>query len=69
MPSGPDFTVENHGSIFLLQPQNKQAIDWVEEHIGPENGYQPYFPTIVVEHRFIANIVEGIQSNGLVVSA
>ena len=67
MPSSPDFAVENHGSIFLLQPQNEQAIAWVEEHIGPENGYQPYFPTVVVEPRYLADIVQGIQSDGLMV--
>ncbi len=69
MPSSPDFAVENHGSIFLLQPQNEQAVAWVEEHIGPENGYQPYFPTVVVEPRYIADIVEGIQNDGLAVQA
>ena len=69
MPSNPDFAVENHGSIFLLRPKNDQAIAWVEEHIGPENGYQPYFPTVVVEHRYIADIVAGIQGDGLAVQA
>jgi predicted Zn-dependent protease len=69
MTSIPDFAVENHGSVLLLQPQNEQAIAWVEEHIGPENGYQPYFPTVVVEHRYIADIVEGIQDDGLAVQS
>jgi hypothetical protein len=63
--SGPDFIVENHGSIFLLRPQNQRAVEWAEEHIGPENGFQPYWPTIVVEHRYIAGIVEGIRNDGL----
>src|SRR5258708_6262327 len=39
----PDFLVENQGSIFLLKPQTSSAISWVEEHIGQDNGYQPYF--------------------------
>jgi predicted Zn-dependent protease len=69
MPSGRDFTVENHGSIFLVQPQNKQAIDWVDQHIGQDNGYQPYFPAVVVEHRYIADIVAGIQNDGLAVQS
>ena len=69
MPGIPDFAVENHGSIFLLHPQNEQAIAWVEEHIGPQNGYHPYFPTIVIEHRYIADIVEGIQDDGLAVQS
>jgi hypothetical protein len=64
----PDFLVENHGSIFLLKPQTTAATFWLEEHIGRENGYQPYWPTCVVEHRFIADIVAGIQGDGLAVA-
>ncbi len=64
-----DFVVENYGSIFLLKPQTGPAISWIAEHIGQENGYQPYFPTVVVEHRYIADIVEGIQNDGLAVQS
>ena len=64
-----DFVVENHGGIFLLKPLTPSATSWIEEHIGQDNGFQPYFPTVVVEHRYIAEIVEGIQNNGLAVSA
>lgn len=60
-----DFTVENHGSVFLLRPQSVAAKHWVEERIGEDNGYQPYWPTVVVEHRYIRNIVVGIQADGL----
>jgi hypothetical protein len=64
----PDFVVENHGTIFLLKPVTPPAISWIEEHIGQDNGYQPYFPTVVVEHRYIADIVAGIQNDELAVS-
>ena len=62
-----DFLCENHGSIFFLKPFTPSATSWVEEHIGQNNGFQPYFPTVVVGHRYIAEIVEGIQNDGLVV--
>jgi hypothetical protein len=65
----PDFLVENHGSILLLKPLSRSAVSWVEEHIGQDNGYQPFFPNVVVEPRYIADIVEGIQNDGLLVSA
>jgi hypothetical protein len=65
----PDFLVENHGSIFLLKPLTPTATSWVEEHIGQDNEYQPYFPTVVVEHRYIADIVAGIQNDGLAVQS
>jgi hypothetical protein len=69
-PSGkiqPDFVVKNHGTIFLLKPLTSSATSWIEEHIGKDNGCQPYFPTVVVEHRYIADIVAGIQNDGLMV--
>lgn len=62
-----DFLCEDHGSILLLQPLTPSAISWIEEHIGKNSGYQPYFPTLVVEHRYIADIIEGIQNDGLAV--
>jgi hypothetical protein len=65
LSSPVDFILEDHSSIFLLRPQNDQAIAWVDEHIGADNGYQPHYPTVVVEHRYIADIVEGIANDGL----
>ena len=63
----PDFELQNHGSIFLLIPQSTSARIWVHDHIGKDNGYQPDYPTVVVEHRYIADIVRGIQDDGLAV--
>jgi hypothetical protein len=65
-PPTHDFVVEDHGSIFLLRPLNDAARNWVEEHIGQDNGYQPYFPTVVIDHSCISDIVVGIQNDGLV---
>ena len=62
-----DFKVDNQGSIFLLHPLNDSAREWVNEHIGQNNGYQPYYPTVVIEHRYVADIVAGIQNDGLAV--
>jgi hypothetical protein len=62
-----DFKVENHGSIFLLRPDTEAAKSWVEEHIGEANGYQPYWPNVVIEPRYVGDIVNGITADGLVV--
>ena len=62
-----DFELQNHGSIFVLIPQNTSARIWINDHIGRDNGYQPHYPTVVVEHRYIADIVEGIRNDGLAV--
>jgi len=38
-----------------------------KEHIGADNGYQPYWPIVVIEHRYILAIIAGIQADGLTV--
>jgi len=60
-----DFTVQNEGSIVLLHPHTDAARSWVEEHIGEDNGYQPYWPSVVIEPRYVGDIVNGITADGL----
>ena len=64
-----DFELQNHGSIFLLIPQSISARVWIDDHIGRDNGYQPHYPTVVVENRYVADIVDGIRNDGLAVSS
>ena len=61
----PDVLVENHGSIFLLQPLTPAANSWIEEHL-PED-HLTFAGAVVVEHRYIADIVRGAIADGLVV--
>ena len=62
-PQIPDFFVENHGSIFLLRPVTPAAFAWVSEHIPEEAQF--FGEAVCVEHRYIAEIVEGIRESGL----
>ena len=62
----PDFSVENHFTIFLLRPLTPAAESWIDEHI-PEDA-QHFGNAVVVEHRYISDIVEGICNDGLAVS-
>ena len=64
----PDFALQNEGTIYLLSPHIPAARSWVEENIGQDDGYQPFWPTIVVEHRYIAQILDGIRLDGLLVA-
>ena len=59
----PDFHVENHGNIFLLRPRTRSANVWVREHI-PDDA-QFFGNAVVVEHRYIADIIVGIRNAGL----
>ena len=58
-----DFTLENHGSIFLLAPVSASAMLWARENL-PEDA--PTFGlSVAIEHRYIDPIVEGIVEAGL----
>jgi hypothetical protein len=61
--SPADFEVHNEGSIFLLQPLTPPAQEWIAEHL-PEN-HTAFGSAVVVEHRYIADIVQGIRADGL----
>jgi len=58
-----DFTVENHGSIFLLRPNTKAAQAWIDSNI-PEDA-QYLGNAVAIEHRYIMDIIDGIQADGL----
>lgn len=60
-----DFSLRDEGSILLLTPRTEPARNWIAEHIGRSNGFQPYYPTIVIEPRYIGPILDGIRESGL----
>jgi hypothetical protein len=64
----PDFTILVDGSIFLLTPLSESAHDWIEQNIGRDNGFQPWWPTVVIEHRYVVDIMVGIRNDGLVIA-
>jgi hypothetical protein len=63
----PDFAVENHSSIFLFRMNTPAAVEWVSQNV--QEDAQFFGDALVVEHRYIADIVAGIQNDGLAVSA
>ncbi len=59
-----DFTITDHGSIVILRPHSPAAHSWVEDHI-PEDA-QVWAGGIVVEPRYVLDIVDGIHADGLI---
>ena len=55
-----------HTSICLIVPLCASARDWLDEHLGKNNGFQPYWPTAIVEPCYLAEIIAGIRRDGLV---
>ena len=60
-----DFRCENHGSIFLLYPLSESAKSWLRENLPSDA--QRFCDAVVIEHRCVWPILEGIQNNRLVV--
>ena len=58
-----DFHLYGHGSISILAPISQAAKDWVADHI-PDDA-QWFGHGIAIEHRYVHDIVEGLQADGL----
>jgi hypothetical protein len=44
-----NFRIDHHGSIVLIVPLCAPARDWLDKNLGKDNGYQPYWPTAIVD--------------------
>lgn len=64
-PKTSDFVLENHFSIYLLRPASDFGRTWIEDHIGETNGFQPYYPTVICEPRYVEDLLRGIADDGL----
>ena len=62
-----DFFIENHFSVYLLRPITASARGWLENNLDVAESFQPYWPTVVIEHRYVDTILEGIRNDGLAV--
>jgi hypothetical protein len=62
----PDITVENHGSIWMLRPTSRAGKRWIRENLAPvAESWQWLNEALVVEPRFVPDIVCGAQADGL----
>jgi hypothetical protein len=60
-----DFIVSDEGSIFIFTPVTLAAREWVAEFL-PKDAMH-WAGGVVVEHRYISDIVSGAHRDGLVV--
>jgi hypothetical protein len=58
-----DLLVHGGGSVYLLRPVSRCGHSWVAEHI-PSDAMR-FAGAIVVEHRYIHEIVAGAIADGL----
>ncbi len=61
-----DFTCVDHGTVALLTPLTEAAEDWVDCHIAKD--VQKWGRGLVIEHRYVRDILTGIAFDGLEVA-
>jgi len=65
-----DFTVDNHGSICILIPENASARAWLDANLyDGDDGPQWFGSGVAVEPRYLNPILDGIEADGLTVDA
>ncbi|MCX7177946.1 MAG: hypothetical protein NTX56_03980 [Proteobacteria bacterium] len=60
-----DMTVQDHGTLFLLTPNTAAAKVWIDENV--QEGARWWGKALVVEHRYIGDVVNGAINDGLTV--
>ena len=64
MQCSPDFYLSDHGSIVLLTPHSLAAEEWCTEYL-PEDCPMWSENSYVIERRYIADILTGIDMEGM----
>ena len=57
-----DFRIENHGSIFLLDPRNATAEAYLGDHVSEEALW--FGGAVVVEPRYAGDLIQALQAEG-----
>jgi hypothetical protein len=62
-----DFLVHNGGSIWLFHPCSDGARSWLDEHCPQDDSHRYHGHALVVEHRYVSDLIRYAQQDGLVV--
>lgn len=62
-----DFSVLNEGTIAVVTPKTQEAKNWLIENVAINEETQWWGPGIVVEHRFLDDLLQGITNDGLTI--
>ena len=60
-----DFLFADHGSVTLLTPITAGARAWIIEHVSQDVTY--FGRSVVIEPRYVDDILAGIDGDGLTV--
>jgi hypothetical protein len=59
-----DLRFTNHGSIVTMVPETEAGDEWMQEHIG--DGTLTWGGGVVIEPRYLEDIVLGARADGLI---
>jgi len=59
----PDFEISDQGTLVLFRPLTAAADEWVKENVDPKA--QWFGGALVVEHRYAADLLQGVKDDGL----
>lgn len=57
-----DFTIRNHGTVFVVEPQNDEAYEWLRSHVGAES-WQWMGRSLAVDHRYALSLAQQLQDD------
>jgi hypothetical protein len=57
-----DVEVANHGSIWTFTPLTLGAKQWIDDNVEDPMWFGD---SLVVEHRFVQELIEGLQLDGI----
>jgi hypothetical protein len=63
MGKAVDLLVHGHGTLYLLRAASERGQKWLDEHVSED--HQEWAGAILVEARFISDIVRGAVADGL----
>ena len=61
-----DFDFQFEGTISVLTPKTNEAREWVASNLQGEIQY--WGKGVVIEHRYVSDILNGVMEAGLVVA-
>ena len=55
-------------SVFRLVPLTGDARGWIADNVSRTEGYQPDWPTLYIERRYLDDLIEGIRDASMTVA-
>ncbi len=59
-----DFSVTNHGSLFLFTSLSDGCREWITDHVDIPDYMVVGGDSFVVEHRYARDLADGLLENG-----